>query len=429
MRSVPPGLRTFAQGFRSLSNRNYRLFWFGQLVSLAGTWMQDVALSWLVLELTNSPVDLGLAMTIRFAPALLLSLYGGVLADRLRKRQTMILCESTQLVVALVLAVLTSTGLVTVAIIYALAGLRGLVDAIEGPTRQAFVSEMVGTKDLPNAVALNSTLFNAARILGPALGAGVISAFGNEVHGISACFYLNGISFAAVIVALFAMRVRDLYIHPQIAREGSFRQLREGFRYARQTPEVVVILIVMGFLGAFGYNFQTLLPLVTKYVLQGGASTYALLTTTMGGGSVVAGLVVAFRGRPGQRLLLGSAAFFTALLAFVGLSQWAWLTAVLLFVSGFMGVLFMTSANTALQLGVPGDLRGRVMGMYILLFVGTTPIGSYLIGLLAEYAHVRPTVLIMAGLCATGVVAGWLYAVRYSHAGVAKELEKETTPA
>jgi len=393
--------------FRSLRNKNYRLFWLGQLVSVAGTWMQDVALSWLVLSLTDSPGALGLTMTIRFVPALLFSAYGGILADRLPKRETILVAQAIQMLVALALAVLTSTGAVTVAIIYVLAGLRGIIDAIEGPIRQAFVPEMVGTADLANAVALNSTLFNAARIAGPALGAAIISA-----AGIAACFYFNAASFVAVIAGLAAMRPDQLYPVVRAPRDKTWNQLREGFRYARSTPEVMVIFIVLGTIGAFGYNFQTLLPLVTKYLLEAGASTLALLTTAMGAGSVVAGLVAAYRSRPSQKLLLAAAACFVALLVLMGLSEWRWVTTVLLFVMGFTGVLFMTAANTQLQLQVPGHLRGRVMGIYTLLFIGTTPIGSFLIGQLAEVAGVRTTVLIMAGLCATGVGAGWSYARR-----------------
>jgi MFS family permease len=403
-------MSSFLHAFRSLRNRNYRLFWFGQFVSLAGTWMQDLALSWLVLSLTNSPVALGLTMAIRFLPSLFFSLYGGVLADRLRKRTAIIYCEAGQLVVALVLAVLTSTDLITVGIIYGLAFARGMIDAVEGPTRQAFVPELVGTKDLSNAIALNSTQFNAARIVGPAIGAVVITAI-----GIAACFYLNAASFLAVIIALLAMRVGELHLVPRPPRERALRQLREGLRYARSTPHVVLILIVMGALGAFGYNFTTLTPLVTKYILEAGATTLALLTTSMGVGAVVAGLFVAYRGRPTQRLLLVSASFFVVMLAAVGLSQWIPVTAVLMFAMGIAGVLFMTTANTRLQLAVPGHMRGRVMGIYALLFVGTTPIGAYVMGQLAEAggeATKQTTtvmVLIMAALCGIGVVAGIVY--------------------
>jgi predicted MFS family arabinose efflux permease len=391
-------------GFRSLRNRNYRLFWSGQLVSLAGTWMADVALSWLVLTRYNSSVALGTTMAIRFLPSLLFSLYGGVLADRFRKRRAMIVCESFQMVVALALAILISTDLITLIIIYVLAFARGMIDAIEGPTRQAFVPEMVGTEDLSNAIALNSTQFNAARIVGPAIGAAVISAV-----GIAACFYLNAASFLAVIIALLAIRVSELHLVPRAPREAALGQLRAGLRYARSTPHVVVVLIVMGAIGAFGYNFTTLAPLVTKEVLGAGVNTLALLTTSMGIGAVVAGLFVAYRGRPTQRLLLVSASVFVVMLAAVGLSAWIPLTTVLMFGLGVVGVLFMTTANTRLQLAVPGHMRGRVMGIYALLFVGTTPIGAYVMGQLADLVGVTVMVLIMAALCAVGVVAGIVY--------------------
>ncbi|MFH0917190.1 MAG: MFS transporter [bacterium] len=412
-------LGSVAHGFRSLGGRNYRLFWFGQLVSLAGTWMQDVALSWLVLSLTQSPVALGWTMTIRFLPALLFSLYGGVLADRLPKRQTLIVAQCVQLLVALTLAILTSTELITVALIYALAGVRGLIDAVEGPTRQAFVPEMVGTADLSNAVALNSTQFNAARIAGPAVGALVISTL-----GLAACFFLNAASFLAVIFALLAMRPSELHPVARAPLDRSLRQIRDGLRYARSTPDVVVILIVMGAIGTFGYNFQTLLPLVTKYLLDSGASSLALLTSSMGAGAVAAGLIVAYRGRSTQRLLLGAAAGFAVLLFLVGLSGWRSVTMGLMFLVGVSGVLFMITANTRLQLLVPGHMRGRVMGIYVLLFIGTTPIGSILIGQLAEHLGVRTTVLTMAGLCAVGVIAGTLYARRQD-----KGLEDSGGPA
>lgn len=365
MRPAAPRTAALGRGFRSLKNRNYRLFWAGQLVSLAGTWMQDVALSWLVLSLTESPAALGLTMTIRFLPVLLLSLYGGIIADRLPKRRTIMTAQTVQMIIALAMAILTSTGAVTMLLIYVLAGLRGTVDAVEGPTRQAFVPEMVGTHDVPNAVALNSTLFNAARIAGPAIGAVVISTL-----GIAACFYLNAVTFLAVIGALAAMRPGELYTAGSAARGAAKAGLRDGLRYVRSTPEMIVIFIVVGAIGTFGYNFQTLLPLVTRYLLQSGASTLALLTTTMAAGSVVAGLIAAYRGKPGQRLLLTASAAFSLLLLLVGLSGSVLFSSVLLFFAGFCGILFMTSASTRVQLLVPNHLRGRVLGMYFVLFVG-----------------------------------------------------------
>ncbi len=416
MKVQPLAPRRLLQAFSSLQSRNYRLFWFGQLFSLTGTWMQDAALGWLVLSLTDparAPVALGTAMTIRFLPSLLFSLHGGVLADRLPKRQLLLVTQSAQLVVALSLGVLTHTGAITVYTIYVLAGFRGLLDSIEGPTRQSFVPEMVGKTDLPNAVALNATLFNGCRIVGPAIAATVI-----KLAGMATCFYLNAASFVAVLVGLAAMRRSELHIVSRAPKERVWAQLREGLRYARFTPEVVVIFIVMTAIGTFGYNFQITIPLLAKYVLVGSVSTLAILYACSGVGSVIAGLVAAYRSQPSQRLLLVAAGCFTGLLAMVGLSPWPWLTMVLLTALGFSGVLSMTAANTLLQLRVPGDLRGRVMGIYVLLFVGTTPIGSYLSGWLAAHLSgggatgVREMIVVTAGLCGAGVIAGAVYARR-----------------
>ncbi len=407
MRMSAPRIRTVTSGFRSLSNRNFRLFWFGQLVSLAGTWMQDVALSWLVLSLTESPAALGLTMTIRFLPALLFSLYGGVLADRLPKRRTIVATQCIQLAVALTLAILASTDLITVALIYVLAGIRGMADAVESPTRQAFVPEMVGKSQVSNAVALNSTQFNAARIVGPAIGAAVISAF-----SIAACFYLNTVSFLAVIIALLAMRVSELQPSPRVKGENALRKLLEGVRYARSTPNVVLILIILAALGTFGYNFQVVLPLVAKYLVESGVSGLAVLMASMGVGAVVGGLVNAYRGKPGNGLLFVSALCFSVLELGFGFSRSQVLDTGLMFAIGLCGVLFMTTANTRLQLLVPDHMRGRVMGMYILLFLGTTPIGSLVIGQLAESIGVQGTVIAMACICLAGVAAGFAYARR-----------------
>ena len=418
MRSIVDGARAVGHGFRALSNRNYRLFWFGQLVSLAGTWMQDTALALLVLHLTNSPLALGLTMTVRFLPALVLSLFGGVLADRLPKRATLIGTQSVQLAVALALALLTSTGAISVALIYALAALRGTVDAVDMPTRQAFIVEMVGTKDLPNAVALNSMQFNVARIVGPAIAAVVIGTIGT-----AACFYLNAASFMAVIAAYSMMRESHLIPAVRVPREGMVRQVGQGLRYAVSTPDVLVILIVVAAVGTFGYNFQTMLPLLATYMLHSGATGLSVLLASMGIGSVVAGLVVAYRGKATLQMLLVSASLFTGLLFLVSLSHWQPVTAVVVFLMGICGVLFMTTANTRLQLVVPGHMRGRVMGMYSLLFVGTTPIGSALVGTLAERSGVPAMVMEMAGLCALGVAGGLWYAWRRRNASLVPSSE------
>jgi MFS family permease len=412
----PPVPRAVGRAFHSLKTRNYRLFWFGQLVSLTGTWMQDTALSWLVLGLTDkatAPVALGTTMAVRFLPILLFSLPSGVLADRMRKRRVLIATQSTQMVVALALGLLTSAGMITVSIIYMLAALRGFLDAIDGPARQSFVLEMVGSEDLPNAVALNATLFNSCRMFGPVVAAVVI-----KFAGIAPCFYLNTVSFVAVVVGLVLMRPSELHLLPRAAREKIWTQLHEGLRYALHTPWVLIIFLVMFFLGTFGYNFQTTIPLIAKIQLEGTASTLALLLAFSGAGSVLAGLVAAYRSKPSHNLLLASAVCFTVLLELVGISPWPWTTMALLFALGFTGVLCMTSANTLLQMNVPGNLRGRVMGIYVLLFVGTTPIGSYLCGQLAARLGgggtlgVRLMMLVTAGLTGVGLLVAAIYAWR-----------------
>ena len=407
MRSIPESVRAAAHGFRALRNRNYRLFWFGQMVSVAGTWMQDTALALLVLNLTHSPFALGLTMTIRYLPALFFSLFGGVIADRLPKRTTLIVTQTLQLVIALALAILTSTDAITVGIIYVMAALRGLVDAVDMPTRQAFTVEMAGAEDLPNAVALNSAQFNTARIVGPSLAALVITTAGTAV-----CFYVNAASFLAVIGAYLLMRETELFPAPRAARQGALRQVGQGLRYAVRTPDILVILVVMAAMGTFGYNFQTIFPLVNEYVLHGGAPGLSLLLALSAVGSVIAGLFAAYAGRPSQRRLLVSAGVFTILLFLLGLSHWRPVTWTLAFLIGVASIIFMTSANTRLQLVVSGEMRGRVMGMYALLFVGTTPIGSLLVGTLAEKNGVPLMVLEMAAVCAVGVLAAVWFALR-----------------
>ena len=407
MRSIPESVRAAAHGFRALRNRNYRLFWFGQMVSVAGTWMQDTALALLVLNLTHSPFALGLTMTIRYLPALFFSLFGGVIADRLPKRTTLIVTQTLQLVIALALAILTSTDAIKVGIIYVMAALRGLVDAVDMPTRQAFTVEMAGAEDLPNAVALNSAQFNTARIVGPSLAALVITTAGTAV-----CFYVNAASFLAVIGAYLLMRETELFPAPRAARQGALRQVGQGLRYAVRTPDILVILVVMAAMGTFGYNFQTIFPLVNEYVLHGGAPGLSLLLALSAVGSVIAGLFAAYAGRPSQRRLLVSAGVFTILLFLLGLSHWRPVTWTLAFLIGVASIIFMTSANTRLQLVVSGEMRGRVMGMYALLFVGTTPIGSLLVGTLAEKNGVPLMVLEMAAVCAVGVLAAVWFALR-----------------
>lgn len=397
----------FGSTFRAMQGRNYRLFWLGQLVSLSGTWMQRVAQAWLVLALTDSPLALGTVTALQFSPILALSLFGGIIADRLPKRPVLIATQAVMATQAVTIAALTSSGLVELWHIYLLAALHGVAGAFDNPTRQAFVVEMVGPKDLPNAIALNSSLFNSARIVGPALGGAIIAA-----AGVAACFWLNAASYLAVIGALLAMRPRDFVEQPGPSRGRVLLQLREGLSYAFRTRDVCLVLILIGALGSFGYNFTTTVPLLAHYVLGAGPFGLGVLFSCLGAGSVVAALRLASRRVATERSLLLGAVTFTGLLFLVAVSPWFALTAALLTVLGAASIVVSATANTRLQLASPPALRGRIMSLYTLLLAGSTPIGSMSIGILSERLGVQSALSICAGVCLLGVGGGLLYARR-----------------
>jgi MFS family permease len=397
--------RTFA----SLALYNYRLFWFGQLISLSGTWMQTTAQAWLVLKLTNSSVALGTVILLQFLPITLLTLFGGVFADRFPKRAMLVVTQSVAAIQAFVLAWLVLTNTVQLWHIYLLALLLGVVNAFDNPTRQAFVSELVGREYLQNAVALNSSLFNTARIIGPALGGIIIS-----VVGIWQAFLFNAISFIPVIIGLLVMRRRDFFPAERPPRANMFRQVGEGVRYAVQTPKIFLILLTMAVVGTFGYNYNTILPLLAKYVLNAGATGLGLLTSAVGAGSLVAALAVASARRTSEAVLLGAGFIFALLLVAVGFSTSLPLTLSLLVLMGVAGIIYTASSNTNLQITAPGPLRGRVMSLYFLLFAGTTPIGGFLVGVLSAQFGVQPTIVLMGALCAVGVAGAALYAWRHA---------------
>lgn len=394
--------------FRALRNRNYRLFWTGQIVSQAGTWMQRVAQAWLVLRLTDSPLALGTVTTVQFLPILCFSLFGGVLADRMPKRRLLITTQSLAMLQSLLLAVLVSTGTVQLWHVYILAAMLGISNAVDQPARQSFVVEMVGQDDLPNAVALNSTQFNVARLVGPALGGLTIAWV-----GVAGCFYLNSVSFSAVLAGLLLMRPSELYAPRHTPSRGPvFREIGEGLRYAVTTPDIALVLLLMAVLGTFGYNFTVILPLIAKYVLHAGPEGFGLLTSAMGLGSLFAALGIAYQGKATRRTLFIGSSAFSALLFLVALSSWWVVTLPLVAVLGVASITFTATANTRLQLIAPPHLRGRIMSLYALLFAGTTPIGSLVVGTLADHGGVQMAVAVMAVICMAGVVAGLLYARR-----------------
>ncbi len=393
--------------FESLAIFNYRVFWLGQLVSVSGTWMQTTAQAWLVLKMTNSPLALGTVTMLQFLPVTLLTLFGGVLADRLPKRKVVFCTQTVAALQALLLAFLVLTNTVQLWHIYALALLLGVVNAFDNPTRQAFVVELVGREHLQNAIALNSSLFNSARVIGPAIGGIVITAV-----GIGQAFLFNGLSFIPLIVGLLFLRPGQFYAVPQPQRGNIFRQLGAGVHYAAGTPEVLLILMTMAVMGTFGYNSSTILPLIAKYVLHAGAFGLGILTSAMGVGSLIAALGVASARRTSHAVLLGAAALFSVVLLLVGLSPWLPLTLALLVLLGAASIVFSASANTRLQLTAPPELRGRVMSLYFLLFAGTTPIGGFLVGVLATRMGVGATTVLFGAICLLGVAGASLFARR-----------------
>lgn len=404
--------RNLGDTFAALRIRNFRLFWFGQLISLSGTWMQTIGQAWLVLTITQSPFAVGTVTTLQFLPITFLVLFGGVFADRVPKRGFLVGTQSAAMLQALVLGVLVSTGAVRIWHIYLLALALGVNNAFDNPTRQAFVPELVGRDLVTNAVALNSTLFNAARIVGPAIGGVTIATI-----GIDGTFYLNAVSFIPVIVALLMIRPAELF--PVTRGEGKlFEQLREGLNFAYRTPQVMLILIVLFFIGTFGYNFSTALPLLAKFVLNVGSVGFGVMTAVLGVGSLLAALAIAYTRRAGERQILLGGGFFSVLLILVGLSHWFALTLPLLVLLGFASIVFTASANTRLQLLTPGHLRGRIMSLYVLLFAGTTPIGAFLLGNAAERIGVQRAVVLFGAISALGVLFGTLY--RASHVSRAR---------
>jgi MFS family permease len=374
-RSLPEGLRAF-------SHRDYRVYWFTQLVSLTGTWVQSLAQSWLVLTLTNSPAALGLIGVCQFGPTLILGLPAGVLVDRLPKRRLLMATQIATVAISGVLALLVAADRVVLWQIYVAAIALGIVSAVDMPARQAFVVDLVGEDDLMNAIALNSALFNTTRVAGPALAGLLLAAFGPAI-----CFILNAVSYIPVIVGLGAMRTQGW---PKLGGEaGSHAErLREGLAYVRTSPAVRLPIILAGLMAIFGMNFGVWAPLLARDALQIGASGFGLLMSSLGVGSLTGALMLAFTGRrPSPRVMLGMALLFGALEIAMGLVAGLGVNAVLAMVLmagiGFAMSTTMALANTIVQTNSPDWLRGRVMSIYLTVFAGSTPIGAALAGIMS----------------------------------------------
>jgi MFS family permease len=405
--------------FSALRNRNFRLFLTGQFISQCGTWMQTVARGWLVLQLSNSAFAVGLVTTMGSLPILLFTLYGGVLADRVNKHRTVVVLQALMLVEALALGILTQLGLITVNWVMGLAVFYGLLAAFEVPTRQAMISEIVGREDLMNAIALNSSAFNVARVVGPAIAGVTIAAV-----GMAACFYANAASYLAVVTGLLMMR-----LGPRAASSAApaLQSMREGFAYmfGNRWPRALVTIIAA--FAVFGFSFMTMMPVFARDVLHLGADGYGALTSAVGVGAAAAAIFMAALGARVQRgrLVLGSSLLFSLLLTAAAFAWGFWPAVVLFTVTGCFMALNGIAANTMLQLEAPDRLRGRVMGFYSFVVLGMAPFGSFQAGWVAEHFGVR-TALAMGGtvclLVAGGVAWGLARAERSERAGASGEV-------
>ncbi len=390
----------FPAGLRAFNHRDFRLFWSGQLVSLIGTWMQSVGQSWLVLELTDSPFKLGIVGTLQFAPMLFLSFVAGVIADRVLKRRLIVATQSALMLQAFGLGVLVWTGHVQYWHVALLASLYGVANTLDMPARQSFIADLVGKGDLMNAIALNSAMFNGARIIGPA-AAGLLIAR----YGVAIAFLLNGLSFLAVIVALLAMRTEGL---PRPSSGSTiFGEVAEGVRYAVNTPLIAFVLSLLLPVSLFVINYNVLVPLIAREVLHEGAHGFGFLMASLGAGAVAGALALALLGggRPPLGVLVGSALVVSGATVSLAVVRHFWLAVFVLVVIGFSQILFTASCNTTLQLSVPDGVRGRMMSFYALVFAGVTPIGSFLIGSISETLGVPAACAAGGGLGLLAVLA------------------------
>lgn len=388
---VPPS-RSRVGMFTSLRVRNYRYFFLGQVVSNTGTWMQRIAQDWLVLSLTGSAFAVGITTAMQFLPMLLFGLYGGVIADRFRKRQLLILTQAVMGLLAAILAILTLTGAVHVWHVYLLALLLGMVTVVDNPTRQIFVSEMVSRGQLRNAVSLNAANFQTARLIGPAVAGAVIAAVGSGW-----AFAINAMSFAAVIGGLLLMRPAELHTMPRVPREKG--QLLEGLRYVRARPELIWPIVLVGFIGTFGFNFPTVLSGFAYNIFHIDAGRYGLLNTALAAGSLVGALLASRRTKTRLRMIVFAAVGFGVLEAVIAFAPEYWMFTAGLTIVGLIGMTFNTSSNSMVQLATEASMRGRVMSLYMMVFTGGSPIGGPIVGWVTERYGPR------MGLFACGAVS------------------------
>jgi MFS family permease len=362
--------------------RNYRLYYIGQIISTSGTFMQNIAQAWLVLKLTNSGTALGLTTALQYLPILILGPYGGVIADRISKRKILYFTQSISGLLALILGFLVATSLVQVWMVYILAFSLGMVNVFDNPTRQTFYMELVGPDHIRNAVTLYSTLVNLARIIGPAIAAAVIAAF-----GLAPCFIVNGISFAAVVIMLTMLHADELFITPPVPRAKG--QLMEGFKYVASTPVLGSTLLMMAIIGTLTYEFQVSLPLIAQFTFKGDAGSYAFLTASMGVGAACGGILFASRKGINPHKLVSAALLFGLAVLAAAFMPIIYLAGLALVAVGICSINFSSLGNSVLQLHSSPQMRGRVMSFWSVAFLGSTTIGGPIVGWFAQVAGAR----------------------------------------
>ena len=388
---MTPVRNTVRRTFQAVGVRNFRLYFIGQVISVSGTWMQNVALALLILKvLHGTGVNVGVMTALQFVPMLLFGSFGGLVADRVDKQRLIFVTQGTAGALALVLGVLTVTHSITLSDVYVLSACLGVVNLFDNPARQTFVVEMVGRELLPNAISLNSVVMNSARVIGPAIGGVLIVTI-----GYGSCFMVNAASYVAVIVALALMRRSELNPGPVVARAKG--QVREGLRYVWSTPDLRDPLLVMAVIGIFAFNFTTTLPLLATVTFHGGAGTYSALSVGMGAGAIVGGLAVAHRSRPSTALLGGIGLAFGLAISAVALSPSTGVAVALIVLMGACSIAFIATSNATLQLRADPAMRGRVMALYATAFLGSTPIGAPLVGWISDASSPRIALLVGAG--------------------------------
>ena len=394
------GVKAHRRAIESLKVRNYRMFFSGQVLNWTGTWVAWMAQAWLVLRLTDSGFGLGLVTALQWSPILFFGAWAGVIADRFDKRKILLATNITGAVLSLTLGILTVSGLVTLWMVIVIALLLGLVTALDNPTRQTFTMEMVGRERLTNAVSLNTATFTIARIAGPAIAGILITTI-----GIGECFLVNTISFIPITIALLRMDKSEL--RPGEAVERKPGQIREGLRYVASQPALKTLLIMMAIVGTLQYNFQVILPLLAKDTFSGHADTAGLLGVMTGVGMFIGSMTNAAFGRPGRRVLLVAGVSLASFTLAVAVAPSLFLASLLLIPLGASSMAFLTTMNTSVQLSASDTMRGRVMALYFVLFLGSTPIGAPIVGWVAE--TFSPGAALALGGIATLVGCGYGY--------------------